>query len=58
MFTRGLKAALASCIKDSFIRQVLSKNLLEGYAANQMQTEAGYVTDFILLALKGCTVYL
>lgn len=59
MFTRGLKAALASCIKDSFIRQVLSKkNLLEHYAANQMQTEAGYLTDFILLALKGCTMYL
>lgn len=58
MFTRGLKAALVGCIKDSFIRQVLSKNLLEHYAANQMQTEAGYVADFILLALKGCTMYL
>jgi len=58
VFTRGLKAALASCIKDSFIRQVLSKNLLEHYAANQMQTEAGSVTDLILLALKGCTMYL
>lgn len=52
MFTRGLKAALVSCIKDSFIRQVLSKNLLEHYAANQIQTEAGYVTDFISVALK------
>lgn len=58
MFTRGLKAALASCIKDSFIREVLSKTVLEHYAANQMQTEAGYVTDFILPALKGCTMYL
>lgn len=58
MFTRGLKAALASCIQDCFIRQVLSKNLLEHYAVNQMQTEARYVADFILLALKGCTMYL
>lgn len=52
MFTRGLTAALVSCIKDSFIRQVLSKNLLERCAANQMQTEAGYATDLISLALK------
>lgn len=25
VFTRGLKAALVNCIRDSFIRQVLSK---------------------------------
>jgi len=49
VFTRGLTAALVSCIKDSFIRQVLSKNLLERCAANQMQTEAGYATDLISL---------
>lgn len=58
MFTRGLKAALACCIKVSCIRQVLSKNLLEHYAADQMQTEASYATDFILPALKGCSMYL
>lgn len=58
MFTRGLKAALAISIKDSRIKQVLSQNLLEHYAADQMQTEASYATDFILPALKGCSMYL
>lgn len=57
MFTRGLKTALAICIRDSCVRQVLSQNLLEPYA-DQMETEASYATDFILPALKGCSMYL